>query len=120
MPRDARAYLSDIIESCDAIAAALSGIDLAAYEANRLLRSSVEREFTIIGEAMAAMSRKTPDVFASITHARRIVDFRNQLTHDYPNVNNVLVWAIADRDVPVLRTECVALMEGLDAAAGSF
>lgn len=120
MPRDARAYLSDIIESCDAIAVALSGIDLDAYEANRTLRSSVEREFTIIGEAMAAMARKTPDVFALVTNARRIVDFRNQLIHDYPNVNNVLVWAIADRDVPVLRAECVGLMGKLDAAAGSF
>jgi hypothetical protein len=48
---------------------------------------------------MAAMARKTPDVFALVTNARRIVDFRNQPIHDYPNVNNVLVWAIADRDV---------------------
>lgn len=28
MPRDARAYLSDIIEACDAITAALLGVDL--------------------------------------------------------------------------------------------
>jgi uncharacterized protein with HEPN domain len=32
VPRDARAYLSDIIDSCDAIAAAVVGLDLSRYE----------------------------------------------------------------------------------------
>ncbi len=55
MPRDARAYLADIIESCEAIIVAVRGLDLAGYEGNRLVRSSVEREFIIIGEAAAAL-----------------------------------------------------------------
>lgn len=79
------------------------------------MRSSVEREFIIIGEAVSALSRVTPDAFASITRARRIVDFRNQLTHEYPTVDDALVWAIADRDVPVLRDECSALMRSMEA-----
>ena len=77
MPRDALAYLSDVIESCDAITVALLGLDLDEYKRNRLVRSSVEREF-IIGEAVSALSRVAPDVFASVTRARRIVAFRNQ------------------------------------------
>ncbi|MCX6545066.1 MAG: DUF86 domain-containing protein [Acidobacteria bacterium] len=113
MPRDRRAYLSDIVDSCEAITAALLGLDLDAYKGNRLVRSSVEREFIIIGEAILALSHAAPDVFAAITGARRIVDFRNQLTHEYPTVDDALVWAIADRDVPVLRDECAAVMKGL-------
>jgi uncharacterized protein with HEPN domain len=115
MPRDALAYLSDIVESCDAITAALVGIDLDEYQRNRLVRSSVEREFIIIGEAVSALSRVSPEAFASITRARRIIDFRNQLTHEYPTVDDALVWAIADRDVPTLRDECAALMRGIEA-----
>ena len=115
MPRDALAYLSDIIESCDAIAAALLGLDLDKYKHNRLVRSSVEREFIIIGEAISALSRVAPDVFAAVTRARRIVDFRNQLTHEYPTVDDGLVWAVADRDVRVLRNECSALITGIEA-----
>jgi len=111
MPRDAQAYLADIVESCDAIDVAVRGLDLAGYRSNRLVRSSVEREFTIIGEAMAALARTAPATFASIAQARRIVDFRNQLTHEYPSVNDELVWGFIDRDVPVLRRECAALME---------
>ncbi len=110
MPRDERAYLADIIESCEAIAVAVSGIELEDYEANRLVRSSVEREFIIIGEAMAVLFRVAPSTFDSITRARRIVDFRNQLTHEYPTVDNSLVWAIIEHDVPLLRKESMTLM----------
>ena len=115
MPRDERAYLADIVESCDAIESAVRGFDVVAYQANRLVRSSVEREFIIIGEAITALSRLAPGAFDRITHARRIVDFRNQLTHEYPTVDDALVWAIVETDVPVLRRECAALL----AAAGA-
>jgi uncharacterized protein with HEPN domain len=111
MPRDARAYLADIVESCDAIESAVEGFDLRQYLENRLVRSSVEREFIIIGEAIIVLSRKSPDTFAAITKARRVVDFRNRLTHEYSTVDDEFVWAIVNHDVPVLRDECQALLE---------
>lgn len=55
-------------------------------------------------------------MFASITHARRIVDFRNQLTHEYPTVDDALVWAIIVNDVPVLSQECATLLPRPDAS----
>jgi uncharacterized protein with HEPN domain len=116
MPRDERAYLSDILEASEAIAAAVRGLDLAAYQSNRLVRSSVEREFIIIGEAVAALVRVAPAIFAAITRARRIVDFRNQLTHQYLTVDDALVWAIIETDVPVLQRECAALMKRTQSA----
>ena len=116
MPRDARAYLADVIEACDAIANAVHGLDLAGYESSRLVRSSVEREFIIIGEAVSALSRVAPDVFASITRARRIVDFRNQLTHEYPTVIGVAKmcnWTLTHLSVPAaLRTPHVPASTG--------
>jgi len=78
-----------------------------------LIRSAVEREFTIIGEALSALSRSAPELFTSIGHARRIIDFRNRLAHEYANVNHAVVWAIADRDAPVLRRECAELLKQL-------
>ena len=111
MPRDKRAYLSDIIEACDAISVAIQGFDLASYQRTRLIRSSVEREFITIGEAIAALSRVAPDAFNSITRARRIIDFRNKLTHEYPTVDDAVVWAIAENDVPILKRECLVLLQ---------
>jgi uncharacterized protein with HEPN domain len=60
------------------------------------------------------------EVFNSITHARRIVDFRNQLTHEYPSVNDDFVWGIAVRDVPILSRECWRLLTNMEANRGSF
>lgn len=119
MRRDARAPLLDVIESCDAVTAAVSDLDLDGYLASRLVRSSVEREFIIIGEAMVVLSRIAPDVFAAITQARRIVDFRNQLTHAYSMIEDDLVWEIAAHDVAILRAECDALKRELDRAGAS-
>ena len=118
MPRDARAYLTDILESCDAIGSAVRDLDLAEYQRTRLIRSSVEREFIIIGEAMAALARIAPDTFEGITRARRIVDFRERLTHEYPAVDDALVWAIIETDVPVRRRECAERMNRTPPADG--
>ena len=110
MPRDQRAYLADIVEACDAIASAVRDLDLAEYQKSRLIRSSVEREFILIGEAVAALARIAPEAFAAITRARRIIEFRNLLTHAYPSIDDAAVWAIIETDVPLLRLECARLM----------
>ncbi len=106
MPRDARAYLSDVIEACEAIKAAVEGRTLEEYSTTPLVRSAVEREFTIIGEALLALSHSSEEIFSLISQARRIIDFRNQPTHQYPTVDDSIVWAIVERDVEVLRREC--------------
>jgi uncharacterized protein with HEPN domain len=119
MQRDVRAYLRDILDACDAITVALQGLNLEAYRSNRTIRSSVEREFIIIGEAMAGLARFAPALFAMITDGRKIVDFRNHLAHEYQVVNDALVWGIADRDVPALRQECALLLATIENDAPS-
>lgn len=109
MPRSTAAYLADIVAACDAVAEALAGVDLEAYCSRRLIRSAVEREFTIIGEAIGVLSRRDPALAARISHARLIVGFRNRLVHEYPQVDDEAVYSIAQHDAPVLRAECAAL-----------
>jgi uncharacterized protein with HEPN domain len=92
MPRSPRAYLADIIDACDAIAAALRDVELSRYESDRLIRSSVEREFILIGEALASLARLNAAVRDST------------------------VWATAVRDAPVLRDECQAILDELGEA----
>ncbi|MEA2692835.1 MAG: hypothetical protein QOJ16_2222 [Acidobacteriota bacterium] len=116
MPRSPLAYLLDIVEACAAIDSALSGLDLGAYRANRLVRSAVEREFILIGEAVASLIRLEPGLSERISHSRRIIGFRNQLAHDYAAVNDTVVWAIASGEVPVLREECQAILAERDAS----
>ena len=110
MPRNALAYLADITGACEAIARFLDGVDYDAYRDAELTRSAVERQLILIGEPVNAFLRLEPSLAERISHTRRIVDFRNQLTHDYAAVNHAVVWAIATREAPVLRAECVALV----------
>lgn len=114
MQHDPAAYLLDIIEACEAITTAIGGMDVDAYAANRLVRSSVEREFITIGEAVAALRTHSPEIFAQISQGQRIVDFRNQLTHGYMTVNDAIVWGIAKRDVPLVESECRKLLSEIE------
>ena len=94
----------------------LNGVDVEGYLANRTIRSAVECEFTIIGEAVNTMSRQAPELAERISHARKIVGFRHQLVHDCVAIKDEVVWAIAQHDAPVVREECLALIDDLEQA----
>ncbi len=110
MPRSTAAYLADVVDACDSISEVLEGVDLETYRARRPIRSAVEREFVIIGEAVSALTRQAPEVAAGISRARLIVGFRNQVVHEYATIDDEAVFAIARHDVSVLRDECAALL----------
>lgn len=113
MPRSVLAYLADIVDACLAIEDVLAGVNFATYEQQRAIRSAVEREFILIGEAVATIRRTEPRIAADISHARMIIGFRNLLTHDYAAVDDSTVFGVAAEDLPVLRRECEALLERL-------
>jgi uncharacterized protein with HEPN domain len=115
MPRSPEAYLADIIDACDSIGVALRDVDLDGYLRNRVIRSAVEREFIIIGEAVASLSRLDRELAARITHARLIVGFRNRLAHDYAAIDDEAVLRIAQHDAPVLRDEVRTLLAEVSA-----
>jgi len=66
----------------------MSGISLEEYRSKRAVRSAVEREFIIIGEALRRISALDETLFSSISNSRAIVDFRNLLAHDYGAVDD--------------------------------
>ena len=73
MPRSTAAYLADIIEACAAVEDVLRGIDLQTYQQTRSIRSSVERELILIGEAVSVLGRTDPASYQRISHARLII-----------------------------------------------
>ena len=114
MKRDPRAFLSDVIEAGNAIQQAVAGINLDDYSNSRLIRSSVEREFTIIGEALGQLSRADVGLFAQIDQAPQIISFRNKLTHEYVTINDQLVWGVIQNNLPVLLEQCTQLLSDLE------
>lgn len=113
MKRDPRAFLSDVIEAGEAILQAVNGLGLEEYCQRRLNRSSVEREFTIIGEALTQLSQRDQELFAQIDEAQQIIAFRNKLAHEYIKINHSLVWGVINTDLPVLIRRCSVLLQKL-------
>ena len=116
MPRSVAAYLADVIDACDAIDAVLSDVDLQTYQVQRVIRSAVEREFILIGEAVASIRRLRPDIADGISNTRMIVGFRNLLAHDYAAVDDETVLGFATDDLPLLRRECAELLRHVEEA----
>jgi uncharacterized protein with HEPN domain len=111
---EARKLVEDIRQASDLIAGFVDGKDLDDYAADPLLRSGVERQFEIIGEAANRLSRVAPVVLAEITHASRVLAFRNILIHGYDVVEHGVVWDVVQTHLPVLRQQVRALLARTD------
>ena len=107
MRREPRAYLWDVREAADAILEFTLGLRLDDYLADRMLRSAVERQFEIIGEALNQLAKVAPEIATRIPDLSQIVAFRNLLIHGYATVDHPTVWETLQSQVPALRN-CVA------------
>jgi uncharacterized protein with HEPN domain len=114
MKRDPRAFLDDVIDAGSAIMEAVDGISLNDYLNSRLIRSSIEREFTIIGEALTQLSQRDKGLFAQIELGPQIISFRNKLTHEYITINHHLVWGVIETHLPLLVQCCSQLLRQLE------
>lgn len=57
MRLEAKKYLYDIQQAADLLQAFTAGKSFADYEADAMLRAAAERQFEIIGEALAQLAR---------------------------------------------------------------
>jgi uncharacterized protein with HEPN domain len=113
MARDLSAYLQDIFDACVAIEEVTEAVSLEEYRARRAVRSSVEREFIIIGEALRRISVLDERLFLSISNSRAIIDFRNLLAHDYGAVDDDSVFGLVYSDLVVRKEEVGNLLHDL-------
>jgi len=103
MPVDIKdaARLNDIINAGDAIASFISGRSEQEYDRDLLLRSAVERQVEIVGEATRAISQSFKAAHPEIPW-RKISATRNILAHDYGMIKNDILWRIAAVHIPEL------------------
>lgn len=95
-------YLWNARDAAQRIARFTAGRSYDDYLADETLRSAVERQFEIIGEAFAGLRQADPELAANIVNLPRIIAFRDVLIHGYATVNDQLVWAVAVNDLPKL------------------
>ncbi len=110
MRLEARKYLHDIQQAVAALTEFTAAKTFADYTREAMLRAAVERQFEIIGEALAQLAKRDANLAAHIGEHRRIIAFRNILIHGYADVDNKLVWDIVETKLPVLRREIGVLL----------
>lgn len=81
---EVRSRLEHIADACEKVLRYTAGKTYDDYFADDMLASAVERQLTIIGEAVTKIARTDPSVAAEVGDFPRIIAFRNQLVHNYP------------------------------------
>src|SRR5713101_7706236 len=111
MPLEPKKYLYDIQEAASRIVDFTSGKTLDDYRANAMLRSAVERQFEIIGEALAQLARLDEKIVARVSENSRIIAFRNILIRGYAGIDERLVGDMLQAKLPVLPVQIERLLD---------
>jgi len=82
----------------------------AQFSQDILLQRAVERDLEIIGEAVRRLLTIQPEI--KISAAKKIIGLRNIISHAYDSVEPELIWAIIQRDIPVLASEVQTILKG--------
>lgn len=96
MQPEAAKYLWDALTAAERVKRFVQGHTFDDYLSDELLRSAVERQFEIVGEALGQLRRQAPAVAEQIDSLPRIVNFRNVLIHGYATIDNTLVWGFVE------------------------
>ncbi|MEW6249880.1 MAG: DUF86 domain-containing protein [Planctomycetota bacterium] len=118
MPPDVRTRLSDIERAAAEILTFAAGKTASLYAADRLLQRAVERDFEIIGEALAALRDQDPASIATIGDWPQIIAFRNLLVHRYWRVDHGRVWRMIAEDLPPLLSQVRQLLSAASPDSG--
>ena len=114
MPRRPEKYLFDVLRSARAIRSFCADKTYENYLADLMLRSAVERQFEIVGEALAQLRQVDSDLVDKIAASGQAIGLRNILIHGYAEVDDEIVWRTMQDDLPRLEKEIAALMPDED------
>lgn len=102
--------LHDMKQVSERIARFVVGKSFPDYQSDEMLRSAVERQFEIIGEAMMRLVKADAATAAKITDYRKVSGFRNALIHGYDSIDDVISWGIVVNKLPTLIQEVDELL----------
>jgi uncharacterized protein with HEPN domain len=98
--RDA-AWLLDMLTAAQAVASFVAGRTFVDYTVDLMLRSAVERQIEIIGEAARGLSETFRSTHPEIPWPQ-IMAQRHRLAHEYGEIDNSLIWQVATVHAPAL------------------
>lgn len=104
--------LLDALKAAKRIRDFTSGKQFRDFSQSELLRSAVERQFEIVGEALGRAAAADPGISLRMPELPRIVGLRNRLIHGYDSVDDEIVWDIVTTKIGPLADELERLLTG--------
>jgi uncharacterized protein with HEPN domain len=95
--------LDDAENACCRIQSFLRAISFETFTNSELLRSAVERQLEIIGEALGIAAKEDDSILELVPDIPRIVGLRNRLIHGYDSEDPELVWDVVKTKIPPLK-----------------
>ena len=114
MPHTREKLLADMISASEAIGSFTSGRGRDDYDRDLMMRSAVERQFEILGEALRRLELLDAILVQRIDEYRRIIDFRNVIAHGYDTIDSDIVWQALRDKLPVLLDQARQLLAELE------
>lgn len=111
MQLESKKYLYDIARAAASAIEFVGSKSFADYTSDAMLRSAVERQLEIVGEALAQLARTDPATASQISEYQRIIAFRNILIHGYAEIDNRIVWNVLELKLPIVRRQAEAFLD---------
>ncbi len=94
--------LLDALNACQSIQEFTQGQTFEQYLENKLLRSGVERQFEIMGEAFNRIDVIDTNFRDRLPEMGAVIGMRNRIIHGYDAVDDSIIWDAVQRHVPRL------------------
>ena len=106
-------YVADMIGFAKKVVTYTNGLDQGRFVANKLNYDATLRNLSMVGEAATNIPKHVRN-FASPINWQQVAGMQEQLIHNYWSINNDIVWAIIQNEIPALIEQLYALKKAAD------
>jgi uncharacterized protein with HEPN domain len=109
------AWLLDMMTAAKAVESFVRGRTFEQYSGDLMVRSAVERQVEIVGEAARGISESFKAAHPEIPW-RQIIAQRHRLSHEYGEIDDAIIWRVATIHIPALIVQLEPLTPKNDAS----
>ena len=84
------------------------GLSFDAFVSDVLVRSAIERQLEILGEACQRLVQADADIRRRVPETGFAIGLRNKIIHGYDRIENAVVYDTLMHDLPVLEVQLSA------------
>src|SRR4051812_49007860 len=95
------AWLLDMLTAARAVESFVAGRSFEQYKSDLMLRSAVERQVEIVGEAVRGLTEAFKAAHPEIPWPQ-IMATRHRLAHEYGEIDDAIIWRVATVHLPAL------------------